>query len=328
VVLGSFPTPLEAAPRLSAAVGTQVWVKREDLSGLALGGNKTRQLEALMAAAIGAGADCLVATAAAQSNFCRTVAAAGAKLGLEVHLLLRGAADNADSGNLLLDRLLGAEISFTPTLDPYAPDIAADLAGLVDRLRAAGRRPHLLHMAGSAAARGAAAYVPMAEELLGQFAAMGIMPEGICMVASSGLSAAGLALGLQAAGAAIPILGICAQTPAAFLHPLILQRAEEARELLGLRAHVTASDIELDEGFIGPGYGRADATTLAAMDLAARTEALILDPVYTGKAMAGLAAHARAGRWAEGGVVFIHSGGAPGLFAYGGDRLAAHRQEA
>ncbi len=328
VVLGSFPTPLEAAPRLSAALGSEVWIKREDLSGLALGGNKTRQLEALMAAALGEGADCIVATAAAQSNFCRTVAAAGAKLGLDVHLLLRGPSNLEDSGNLLLDRLLGAEISFTPILDPYSAEIAATLAGIVARLRAAGRRPHLLHMAGAAAARGAAAYVPMAEELLAQFGALGIRPDGICMVASSGLSAAGLALGLRAAGADIPILGICAQSPAEFLHPLILRRAEEASELLGLSTHVTASDVELEEGFMGPGYGIADVATLAAMDLAARTEALILDPVYTGKAMAGLAAHARAGRWREGGVVFIHSGGAPGLFAYGGARLAQHRQEA
>ncbi len=322
VTLGCFPTPLETAPRLGAVLGAPVWVKREDLSGLALGGNKTRQLEVLMAAAIEAGADCVVATAAAQSNFCRTAAAAGAKLGLGVHLLLRGEAGQEDAGNLVLDRMLGATIRFTAERDPYTPAIAAELAAMVDGLRAAGRLPYLFHMAGAAAALGAAAYVPMATEVLQQLA--GAKPDAIFLVASSGLSLAGLVLGLRTAGSTLRVVGVCAQSPASLLRPLIVQRAAEAAALLGLPALVTAADFELDESCMGPSYGIADPPTVVAMDLAARTEGLILDPVYTGKAMAGMAAQLRAGRW-PGGAVFVHSGGAPGLFAYGGARLAALR---
>ena len=190
MALGSFPTPLEPAPRLSAALGgPPIFIKREDLSGLALGGNKTRQAEALMAEAIEGGADTVVATAAAQSNFCRTVAAAGAKLGLHVRLLLRAHGNPPVNGNLLLDELLGAEIEFIDTLDAYDPVIAPKLDHLMQRLRAAGRRPHLLHMNGAAAVRGAAAYIPMAAELNTEFQDAGVRPSALYLVTSSGLTA-------------------------------------------------------------------------------------------------------------------------------------------
>ena len=324
VALGSFPTPFEPAPRLSAALGgPPVFIKREDLSGLALGGNKTRQAEALFAAAIEAGADTVLATAAAQSNFCRTVAAAGAKLGLEVHLLLRGEKSLPVTGNLLLDALLGAHVEFIPTRDAYDPAIAARLNEIMTRLLSAGRRPHLLHMNGAAAIRGAASYIPMAEELQDQFRAAGLRPAALYLVASSGQTAAGLLAGFRALGERTRIMGICAQTPPAFLHPRILQRASEAAELLGLDISVRPNDVELDGTCLGPGYGIPDAETVAAIELAARTEGLILDPTYTGKAMAGMVKHMRSGRWRDAGaIVFLHSGGAPGLFAGGSELLA------
>lgn len=317
VSLGTFPTPLEPAPRLTTALGgPKIFIKREDLSGLALGGNKTRQAEALMADAIESGADTVVATAAAQSNFCRTIAAAGAKLGLHVHLLLRARGNPPVNGNLLLDELLRANVEFIDTLDAYDPIIAPRLDALMQRLRDARRRPHLLHMNGVAAVRGAAAYIPMAEELNAQFQDHGIRPSALYLVTSSGLTASGLLCGFRALGNPICLIGICAQSPADFLAPRILQRASEAAQSVGLNLSFRSEDIALDGAFLGPGYGIPDAGTIAAIELAARTEALILDPTYTGKAMAGLIGHVRGGRWRKDeAIVFIHSGGAPGLFA-------------
>ncbi|SEF00837.1 D-cysteine desulfhydrase [Rhizobiales bacterium GAS188] len=330
VVLGTLPTPLDEAPRLAAALGSPpIWVKREDLSGLALGGNKTRQLEALMAAALAAGADTVIATAAAQSNFCRTTAAAAAKLGLGAVLLLRGHDGLPVTGNLLLDRLLGAEIEFIDTADPYDPAVPLRLEQIAGRLRAAGRRPHLIHVVGSSGAIGAAAYLPAAEELVSQSRAHGVAPAALYVTAGSGLTVAGLALGLKHLGSPMRVVGICAQKPAAFMRPLIVERANEAAALLGISTRVEATDIALDDRQIGPGYGTATPASVEAIELAARTEGLLLDPVYTGKCMAGLIADIRAGRWSGGGpVVFLHSGGTPGLFAYGADRLEAARSVA
>ncbi len=330
VVLGQFPTPFDPAPRLSAALGgPAIWVKREDMSGLALGGNKTRQLEALMAAALATGADTVVTTAAAQSNFCRTTAAAAAKLGLHAVLLLRGGADSPVTGNLLLDHLLGAEIEFLATTDPYDPATPARLEATMQRLRTLGRKPVLLHVVGAAGALGAAAYVPAAEELAAQFAASGIAPAALYITAGSGLTVAGMVLGLKHLGVRTKVVGICAQTSADFLRPIIARRANEAAALLGLATTVTEDEIELDDRRIGAGYGVANTDTVDAMDVAARTEGLLLDPVYTGKCMAGVMAHIRAGRWAAtDAIVFLHSGGTPGLFAYGADRLATARGNA
>jgi len=327
VALGQFPTPLEPAPRLTAALGgPRLWIKREDMSGLALGGNKTRQLEALMAEALSNGADTVVVTAAAQSNFCRTAAAAAAKLGVHAVLLLRGNTDASRTGNLLLDHLLGAEIEFLDTTDPYDPAVPQRLERIMQRLRAAGRKPQLLHVVGAAGALGAAAYVPFAEELATQFAASGIMPAALYVTTGSGLTMAGVALGLKALELPTRVVGICAQQPVDFLLPIVVRRANEAAELLGLPTRLDAADIELDDRQIHPGYGIANAAAVEAIELAARTESLLLDPVYTGKCMAGLIAHVRAERWASNdAIVFVHSGGAPGLFAYGAERLAAAR---
>jgi D-cysteine desulfhydrase family pyridoxal phosphate-dependent enzyme len=327
VALGTFPTPLEHAPRLTKALGgPSIWIKREDMSGLALGGNKTRQLEVLMADALAEGADTVVVTAAAQSNFCRTTAAAAAKLGLRAVLLLRGAASEPRVGNLLLDELLGAEIEFIATTDPYDPAVPARLDAIVQRLRAEGRHPKLLHVVGAAGTLAAAAYVPFAEELTGQFAANGIAPSAIYVTAGSGLTMAGLSAGLAALGSPARVIGVSAQQNADFLRPIVHRRAGEVAALLGLTAKLEAADIEIDDTQLGAGYGVATEATVRTIELAARTEALLLDPVYTGKCMAGLIAHIEAGRWTrDHTVVFVHSGGAPGLFAYGADRLAVAR---
>jgi 1-aminocyclopropane-1-carboxylate deaminase/D-cysteine desulfhydrase-like pyridoxal-dependent ACC family enzyme len=193
-------------------------------------------------------------------------------------------------------------------------------------LRALGRRPHLVHVVGSSGALGAAAYLPAAEELIGQCNAQGIDPAAIYIAAGSGLTVAGLALGLKHLGSRMRVVGICVQKPAAFMRPLIVGRAGEAAALLGISTRLEASDVALDDRHIGAGYGVATGAALEAIELAARSEGLVLDPVYTGKCMAGLMADIRAGRWAGSDcVIFLHSGGTPGLFAYGADRLEAAR---
>ncbi|MCW5643506.1 MAG: D-cysteine desulfhydrase family protein [Rhodoferax sp.] len=317
VRLAHLPTPLEPAPRLSAqAGGAPVWFKREDLSGLALGGNKARQLEFLMADAQARGAQAVVTTAAVQSNFCRACAAAGAMLGMHVGLLLRGTGTEELQGNYLLDSLFGAEMRFIDTRDPYDPAIAPALERFVADLRARGLRTQVLHLPGATGTLGAAAMVDTGEEMARQFAEHAIAPQAVFLAAGSGLTVAGVALAFKALGLSTRVVGISVQRPAGFMLPLIVERANAAAELLGLSVRLQAADIDIDDRHLGDGYGQVSAAGLQAMRLAGRTQGIVLDPVYTGKAMAGMLAQLREGRFAgDAPVVFLHSGGAPGLFA-------------
>ncbi len=317
VPLGQFPTPLEWAPRCSAEPGfPAVWIKREDQSGLALGGNKARQLEFLMAAAIAEGAQAVVTTAAVQSNFCRATAAAGARLGIRVGLLLRGTGNEDLQGNYLLDKLLGAELRFIPTQDPYDPRVAGWLDEFVADFVRRGLQTHVLHLPGRTGTLGAAAMVCTGEEMARQFATMGILPQALFLAAGSGLTVAGIALAFKALGVATRVVGISVQKPAAFMVPLIVERANAAAQLLELPCRIDASDFEFDDRHIGSAYGVPTREAVDAMLLAGRTEGLVLDPVYSGKAFGGMLAQVREGRWnTRSPVVFFHSGGAPGLFA-------------
>lgn len=317
VALGQFPTPLETAPRLSAEPGfPPVWIKREDLSGLALGGNKPRQLEFLMADAMAQGAQAVITTAAVQSNFCRATAAAGARLGLRVGLLLRGTGQEPLQGNLLLDRLFGAQLRFIPTQDPYDPRVPGWIDEMAADFARQGLRSHVLHMPGRTGTLGAAAMVCTGEELARQCAALGPMPQAVFLAAGSGLTVAGLALAFKAMSVPTRVVGISVQQRAAFLVPLIVERANAAAQLLGLSTRLDARDFDFDDSHVGAGYGVPDPSSVDAIQHAGRTEGLVLDPVYSGKAFAGMLAQLRAGRWQGGApVVFFHSGGAPGLFA-------------
>ncbi len=317
VRLAQLPTPLESAARLSAQVGgPPVWIKREDLSGLALGGNKARQLEFLMADVLAKGAQAVVTTAAVQSNFCRACAAAGAILGLHVGLLLRGTGSEEMQGNYLLDRLFGAEVRFIDTHDPYDPAVAPALEQFVADLQARNLRTQVLHLPGKTGTLGAAAMVDTGQELARQFAEQGITPQALFLAAGSGLTVAGIALAFKALGVATRVVGISVQRPAHFIAPLIVERANAAAQLLGLPVRLDASDIDIDDRHLGDGYGRASSAGLDAMRLAGHTQGIVLDPVYTGKAMAGMLAQLREGRFgSDAPVVFFHSGGAPGLFA-------------
>jgi len=293
------PTPLDAAPRLSAELGLRLLVKRDDLTGLALGGNKARKLEPLVADALVRGCDTLIATGGAQSNFARMTAAAAARCGLSCHLVLSGSAPDHATGNLVLDRLFGATIEFAGTehwgkLEERVAALAAEL----------GPRAYPMPVGGSTAV-GALGFVDAAAELLAQ---TGTPPDWIVLADSSGGTHAGLLAGLPAS---VRVLGIDVARP---LVPLAQRIASLAAETAALAGRAAPAGEVLLEDHAGPGYAVISEEGRAAVRLAARSEALLLDPVYTGKAMAGLIAAAR-DRRIGGTVVFWHTGGAPALFA-------------
>lgn len=315
--LATLPTPLEEAPRLGAALGVRLFVKREDCSGYGLGGNKLRQIDFILADALARGHDAVVTTAGLQSNFCRALAAASAKTGLACGLLLRGHQPNSVQGNLLLDQVFGATVRFTDVTDPWDPRVKTELDALAESLRRAGRNPAIVHLPGVTAALAAAAWATGAEELDAQWRDAGIDPTRIYVAVGSGLTLAGIALGLKAAGRRCRAVGISVQQPAARIVPWIAEAASAASRLAGLAMPFSAADFDLDDRHVGPGYGVPSAASLAALKLAGRHEGLVLDPVYTGKALAGMIAQVRDGTVKPGEtIVFLHSGGTPGLFVH------------
>jgi 1-aminocyclopropane-1-carboxylate deaminase/D-cysteine desulfhydrase-like pyridoxal-dependent ACC family enzyme len=318
--LALLPTPLQPAPRLGERLGIDLLVKREDQSGLGLGGNKARQVEVLIADAVAGDADTVLTTAGAQSNFCRAFAAGAARLGLRCILLLRGDRQASPVGNLLLDLLFGAEIHWIDTADPYDPAVLERLHALA---AAAGERVRIVHLPGEAGPLAAAAATSLALELAEQCHPE---PTAIYLAAGSGLTAAGLALGCEAAGLPARVRAVSVQQPGSFIEPLIRRRAGEAAALLGLDVRLAPDRLVVDDGWIEPGYGQPSRPALDALAVAARLEGWVLDPVYTGKALAGLIADAQRGDLAGERVVFLHSGGAPSLFAHGA-AVARHLME-
>ena len=312
--LASLPTPLHRFDRLGAAIGSRAFrVKREDLSGLGMGGNKARQLEVILGEAERGGYDAVVTTAAAQSNFCRTTAAACAELGWPCALLLRGDGTGETVGNLLLDRLFGAEIHFIDTTDPYSEAVGERLEEIAESLARRGPTPFTVRLPGATGTLAAAATVGLADELV---ADSDPAPDWCAVAAGSGLTAAGLLAGFAAAGVPTRVLAISVQQPASFIAPLILRRAEEALALLGVDADIDPDRLVVDDRHIGPGYGRPSPASLDAVMLAGRTAGLVLDPAYTGKALAGLKANLAEGTVAaDAATVFVHTGGAPSLMA-------------
>ncbi|MEH0986040.1 D-cysteine desulfhydrase family protein [Micromonospora sp. CPCC 205556] len=302
VRLGTWPTPVEPAPRLAAALGLgadDLLVKRDDLTGLGAGGNKLRKLEWTVAEALAGGADTLVTTGAPQSNHARLTAAVAARLGLRAVLVFPGAPGASRTGNLVLDAVLGAEIVFTGVTGRPALNQAA--AQVVERLRAAGARPALLPFGGSSvlAARG---YVAAAEELLAQVPDL----HTVVVALGSGATMAGLVARLGSER----VLGVhvgAVEDP----------RAVVASFAAGLGASAPAEGLRVDDEQVGPGYGSLTEPVREALSLAARREGIILDPTYTGRAMAGLIAAARRGEIRPGRrTVLLHTGGVPGLYGH------------
>lgn len=312
--LCSWPTPLEECPRLSAALGgPHLWVKRDDLAGLGLGGNKVRKLEYLLGDAIRRGADTVITTGAAQSNHCRLTAAACRRLGLEVTLVLTAGEEATPAqGNLLLDRLYGAEI--VPLATDSDEQAAAAMEEAAAGLARRGRRPYVIPLGGSNAV-GDLGYVSAALEIAGQAQGEGVHFDYLFVTTGSGGTHAGLQLGaaLYLPGTAVHGVTISREPgpSAARVDALVAETAA----LLGLPAN-PAPPAVVHGGYVGEGYAIPTPAGWEAILLAARTEALVLDPVYTGKALSGLIGLIREGRLASASnVLFVHTGGWPGLVA-------------
>ena len=320
VRLAHLPTPLDHCPRLTGALGgPEIYVKRDDMTGLAFGGNKTRQLEFLLADAVEQGADCVVAGAYTQSNWCRQITAAARKLSLDpVLILVHGEKGPRNQGNLLLDRLMGADVTVVDGEDMEV--LTPLLEAKVEELRAAGRRPYLCAPFGlDTLSLSAVGYVNAAIELGGQLAEAGVRADWLYM-SGANITPGGMMMGLHALGAATRVVGI---TPIQWTNdrPTDIARIATATAArLDLDYAFTAADVINDDGYIGEKYGVVSPAGLEALNLAARTEGLILDPVYTAKALSGLIGHIREGRVGKGEtVVFLHTGGLPALFAYAED---------
>ena len=301
------PTLVEAMPRLSAALGgPQLLVKRDDLTGLAFGGNKTRKLEFLLAEAQAQGARTLITAGAVQSNHCRQTAAAAARFGFECILVLTGEEPASPSGNMLLDRLFGAQIVWAGEAGREAT-----LQQVVRRAQEVGQRPHLIPFGGSSPT-GAAAFAYALEELIEQ----GVRPDWIIFATSSGGTQAGLVAGVRRFGFQGQILGISIDEPAPVLRERVAELAGRTAELIGEKASFSADDILVNADYLGGGYGVMGAGEQEALHLFARQEGLLLDPVYTGRAAAGLIDLVRQGFFSPNEtVLFWHTGGGPALFA-------------
>jgi 1-aminocyclopropane-1-carboxylate deaminase/D-cysteine desulfhydrase-like pyridoxal-dependent ACC family enzyme len=309
------PSPLQRLPRFSAAIGggAEVWIKREDLLPLAFGGNKLRNLEFLVGAALADGADTLVTSGRRWSNHCRLTAAAGAKAGLAVHLVLTGPPPPAGEGGLnqRLDELLGATVHVTATGE--RADRAATVERVADEVRGRGGRPFVIGVGGTGpigAAGQVLAGLELADQLEAADAELG--PATVVLASATGGTHAGVLTGLSlAAPPERDVVGIAVAAPAAELRPTVLGLLEGLAPLAGVR--VGPARVVLEDDQLGAGYGRRTPAADEATGLLARTEGILVDPVYTAKTLAGLIRRVRDGRL-TGTVVFWHAGGTPGLF--------------
>jgi len=305
-----------------------VLIKRDDLTGLAMGGNKARKLEYIVADALAQGCDMLLTSAAAQSNFCRMTAGAARRAGMRAGLLLRGSGEEPVQGNLLLDRVLGAEIRFTQNMDPHAEESHRRLLDWADQERAAGHQPYLVYIHGGSrpGALATAGYVAGALELVSQLEAVALRADHLYVAVGSGGTLAGLLLGLRWLGSATRVVGVCVGELSAVVGPKTIEFMDAGATLLGLD-NAFAADVLLTDSQRGPAYGVASPAALNAIELLARTEAVIANPVYTGKALAALVDDIRLGVVKPGEtVVYMHTGGDPLVYAYA-DVLADHAAE-
>jgi L-cysteate sulfo-lyase len=317
--LGHFPTPLERLDRLSEALGgPEIWIKRDDCTGLASGGNKTRKLEFLVADAIAQGADTLVTQGATQSNHVRQTAAAACRVGLACHALLERrvtnqGADYEDAGNVLLDVMMDCSFDFRPE----GLDMNAEAEALAEKLRQEGRNPYVIPGGGSNPV-GALGYAACAEELVAQADDAGLRIDHIVHATGSAGTQAGLLAGLFAMNAPIPVTGYSVRAPREKQIDNVHALAVRTVELLGARGDLPRDMVVAFDEQVGPGYGQPTEEMVDAMLLLARMEGILLDPVYSGKGFAGLVAMIRAGAFSKTDrVMFLHTGGSVALFAYG-----------
>ena len=317
VPLAHLPTPLEHLPRLSEALGgPQIYVKRDDCTGLASGGNKTRKLEFSMAAALEEGADTIITVGAVQSNHVRQTSAAACKLGLRCEVLLEHrVADPShyytDSGNVLLDKILGANLREYPD----GTDFDAEMEALAEEVRSQGGKPYIIP-GGASNKVGALGYVNCVIELLDQVKEQGLNFDHLVTATGSAGTQAGLIVGLKALESEIPLLGIGVKAPKDEQEEKVFELACETAEYIGKPGCVAREDVIANCNYIGGGYGVPTESMNEAVLMLARTEGLLFDPVYSGKALAGMIDLVRKGELGNGNIVFLHTGGSAALFAY------------
>ncbi|GGO58227.1 D-cysteine desulfhydrase [Roseovarius pacificus] len=316
--LAHLPTPLERLDRLTAELGgPEIWIKRDDCTGLSTGGNKTRKLEFLMAEAEAQGADMVMTQGATQSNHARQTAAFAAKLGVPCHILLEDRTGSNDpnynnNGNVLLDHLHGA----TTEKCPGGGDMNAEMEAVADKLRADGKTVYTIPGGGSNPT-GALGYVNCAFELLSQVNGTGLKIDHIVHATGSAGTQAGLITGLQAMNAQIPLLGIGVRAPRPKQEENVYNLACATAEKLGCAGVVRREDVVANTDYVGEGYGIPTEGGLEAIRMFAELEAILLDPVYSAKGAAGLIDLIRKGHFKKGErVVFVHTGGAAALFGY------------
>ncbi|MEM9335800.1 MAG: D-cysteine desulfhydrase [Pseudomonadota bacterium] len=316
--LAHLPTPLEFLPRLTKHLGgPDIYVKRDDCTGLGSGGNKTRKLEFVMAEAIAAGATVVITQGAVQSNHARQTAAAACKLGLRCELLFENRVsepehDYLNSGNVLLDRMFGAAIRHYPK----GTDMNDAMTSVADEWRAKGETPFVIP-GGASNTTGALGYVDCARELLVQADEIGIPLDHVVHATGSAGTQAGLVAGFRVSGSAVPVLGIGVNAPQDVQEARVFDLACKTASLLGSPDAVAREDVVADCNYIGDGYGISTPAMVEAVLLLARLEGLLFDPVYSGKALAGFIDLVGQGHFSSASsVVFLHTGGAAALFAY------------
>ncbi|MDB4222140.1 D-cysteine desulfhydrase family protein [Granulosicoccus sp.] len=314
-------TPIEYLPNFSESLGIKVFAKRDDTLSLGMGGNKVRQLEYYLGPAMAQGADTILITGAVQSNFVCLCAAACARLGLKSVVQLEERVPNDDnsykhSGNVLLNKVLGAEIHyFHQGEDEAAAD--ANLDKLADKLRSQGRKPYVIHLGIDHSPIGGLGYAECAVECFLQLQMLNQLPDHVVVPTGSGLTHAGFLAGARAIGWKVSVHGICVRRAAELQRIRIRQRTHEILALLQSSEGCQEQDILVDDSVLAPGYGQLNKAVLEAIRLGARSEGMLLDPVYSGRTVAGLISLTRGGAIKAGqSVLFLHTGGLPALFAY------------
>jgi len=316
--LGNLPTPLEFLPRLSEKLGPSIFVKRDDMTGLAMGGNKVRKLDFLMADARRKKAEVIITTSGIQSNWARQTTGAAVKLGMKVLLVLRTAQfkefPTVYDGNLLLDHLMGAEVRFLNMRIDQDP--GSQLEEVAKELRAKGHNPYVLHLNETEAPLTTISYYDAMREI--QTQTPGKEFDYVVVAAGGGTTLGGLSLGAKLLKLKTKVLGVnVGAFKKSVIIDTILESADKACELLGTEDRLVREDVTVFDDYYGEDYGITTPQSLEAIKLTASNEALIIDPVYTSKAMAGLVDMCRKGDLKKGDrVCFIHTGGVPALFAY------------
>jgi D-cysteine desulfhydrase/L-cysteate sulfo-lyase len=321
VTLSHTPTPLERLDNLSADFGTNIWIKRDDCTGLAFGGNKSRQLEFYIGHARSLGADMLLTTGAVQSNHVRMTVAAARKMNMDVEVQLEHRVDREQpeyhkSGNPFLVRLMGARIHYYPMGED---EDGADQAMVMraEELKNAGKNPYIIPLSNARTPYGALGYVDAAEEILQQLKELEISPSCFYLPTGSASTHAGFLVGLRAVNCSIPVQGVCVRRDAQSQQQRVLTKSESLMELMSLQLPIEADDVICDDRFLAPGYGQSNEVTQHAIEVLARREGILLDPTYSGKAFAAVLDAVQQGDLAvDDNIVFLHTGGTPSLFGY------------